>query len=188
MTFPNSCEAAPSCSNERRATATGFGFRSRLLVRARPPRFDASVQRARRNSKARRRPVACTGNNGMTLEDAIAALYVSEINCGCKTFWDGGIEVWVVTASTTTRPKSCCPASAWRGGTVVCSTRRRGCIRGRFRSAAGSAQSPPAIMCGRRATAWAICSRSTARPGTAGPEQDALYLGERDTGMTIWLD
>jgi hypothetical protein len=31
----------------------------------------------------------------MTLDDAIAALYVREINCGCETFWDGGIKVWI---------------------------------------------------------------------------------------------
>jgi hypothetical protein len=31
----------------------------------------------------------------MTLDDAIAALYVREINCGVETFWDGGIKVWI---------------------------------------------------------------------------------------------
>jgi hypothetical protein len=31
----------------------------------------------------------------MTLDDAIATLYVREINCGCETFWDGGIKVWI---------------------------------------------------------------------------------------------
>jgi hypothetical protein len=31
----------------------------------------------------------------MTIDDAIAALYVREINCGCETFWDGGIKVWI---------------------------------------------------------------------------------------------
>jgi hypothetical protein len=31
----------------------------------------------------------------VTLEDAIAVLYVREINCGCETFWDGGIKVWI---------------------------------------------------------------------------------------------
>ena len=31
----------------------------------------------------------------MTLNDTIAALYVREINCGCETFWDGGIKVWI---------------------------------------------------------------------------------------------
>jgi hypothetical protein len=31
----------------------------------------------------------------MTLDDAIAALYVREINCGCETFWDGGIKVGI---------------------------------------------------------------------------------------------
>jgi hypothetical protein len=31
----------------------------------------------------------------MTLDDSIAALYVREINCGCETFWDGGIKVWI---------------------------------------------------------------------------------------------
>jgi hypothetical protein len=31
----------------------------------------------------------------MTLDDAIATLYVREINCGCETFWDGGIRVWI---------------------------------------------------------------------------------------------
>jgi hypothetical protein len=31
----------------------------------------------------------------MTLDDAIAALYLREINCGCETFWDGGIRVWI---------------------------------------------------------------------------------------------
>jgi hypothetical protein len=31
----------------------------------------------------------------MTLDDAIAALYVREINCGCETFWDGGIKVCI---------------------------------------------------------------------------------------------
>jgi hypothetical protein len=27
--------------------------------------------------------------------DAIAALYVREINRGCETFWNGGIKVWI---------------------------------------------------------------------------------------------
>ena len=31
----------------------------------------------------------------MTRDDAIAALYVREINCGVETFWDGGIKVWI---------------------------------------------------------------------------------------------
>jgi hypothetical protein len=31
----------------------------------------------------------------MTIDDAIAALYAREINCGCETFWDGGIKVWI---------------------------------------------------------------------------------------------
>ena len=31
----------------------------------------------------------------MTLDEAITALYVREINCGCETFWDGGIRVWI---------------------------------------------------------------------------------------------
>jgi hypothetical protein len=31
----------------------------------------------------------------MTLDQAIAALYVREINCGCETFWDGGMTVWI---------------------------------------------------------------------------------------------
>ena len=31
----------------------------------------------------------------MTLDDAIAILYAREINCGCETFWDGGIKVWI---------------------------------------------------------------------------------------------
>jgi hypothetical protein len=29
----------------------------------------------------------------MTLDDAIATLYARKINCGCETFWDGGIKV-----------------------------------------------------------------------------------------------
>jgi hypothetical protein len=32
---------------------------------------------------------------GMTLDDAIAALYTREINYGCETFWDGGMKVWI---------------------------------------------------------------------------------------------
>ncbi len=32
------------------------------------------------------------------LDDAIAALYVREINCGFETFWDGGIKVWIGVA------------------------------------------------------------------------------------------
>jgi hypothetical protein len=28
-----------------------------------------------------------------TLDDAIATLYAREINCGCETFWDGGMKV-----------------------------------------------------------------------------------------------
>ena len=32
------------------------------------------------------------------LDDAIAALYVREINCGFETFWDGGIKVWIEVA------------------------------------------------------------------------------------------
>jgi hypothetical protein len=31
----------------------------------------------------------------MSLDDAIAMLYTREINCGCETFWDGGIKVWI---------------------------------------------------------------------------------------------
>jgi hypothetical protein len=31
----------------------------------------------------------------MPLDDAIATLYAREINCGCETFWDGGIKVWI---------------------------------------------------------------------------------------------
>ena len=31
----------------------------------------------------------------MTLDHAIATLYAREINCGCETFWDGGIKVWI---------------------------------------------------------------------------------------------
>jgi hypothetical protein len=31
----------------------------------------------------------------MTLHDAITTLYVWEINCGCETFWDGGIKVGI---------------------------------------------------------------------------------------------
>jgi hypothetical protein len=31
----------------------------------------------------------------MTLDDAIAILYAREINCGCETFWDGGIRVGI---------------------------------------------------------------------------------------------
>jgi hypothetical protein len=28
----------------------------------------------------------------MSLDDAIATLYAREINCGCETFWDGGMK------------------------------------------------------------------------------------------------
>jgi hypothetical protein len=31
----------------------------------------------------------------VTLDQAIATLYVREINCGCETFWDGGMTVWI---------------------------------------------------------------------------------------------
>ena len=31
----------------------------------------------------------------MTLDDAIATLYAREINCGCETFLDGAIKVWI---------------------------------------------------------------------------------------------
>jgi hypothetical protein len=31
----------------------------------------------------------------MTLDEAITALYVREINCRCETFWGGGIKVWI---------------------------------------------------------------------------------------------
>ena len=31
----------------------------------------------------------------MPLDDAISTLYAREINCGCETFWDGGIKVWI---------------------------------------------------------------------------------------------
>ena len=31
----------------------------------------------------------------MTLDDAISTLYAREINCGCETFWDGGMKVWI---------------------------------------------------------------------------------------------
>jgi hypothetical protein len=31
----------------------------------------------------------------MTLDEAITALYDREINCGCETFWDGGIRVGI---------------------------------------------------------------------------------------------
>jgi hypothetical protein len=33
----------------------------------------------------------------MTLDDAIATLYAREIDCGCETFWDDGIKVWMAT-------------------------------------------------------------------------------------------
>ena len=31
----------------------------------------------------------------MTLDDAFATLYAREIKCGCETFWDGGMKVWI---------------------------------------------------------------------------------------------
>jgi hypothetical protein len=31
----------------------------------------------------------------VTLDDAIAARYVREINCGCETLWDGSIKLWI---------------------------------------------------------------------------------------------
>ena len=31
----------------------------------------------------------------ITLDDAIAALYLREINCGVETSWDGGIKAWI---------------------------------------------------------------------------------------------
>ena len=39
------------------------------------------------------------------VDDAIAALYVREINCGCETFWDGGIKVWIGDAVNGQAPK-----------------------------------------------------------------------------------
>jgi hypothetical protein len=35
----------------------------------------------------------------MTLDDAIATLYVREINCGCETFRDSGVKVWISDAA-----------------------------------------------------------------------------------------
>ena len=31
----------------------------------------------------------------VTLDDAIATLYVREISCGVATFWNAGITVWI---------------------------------------------------------------------------------------------
>lgn len=31
----------------------------------------------------------------MGFSETIQALYRSEINCGCESFWDGGFEVWL---------------------------------------------------------------------------------------------
>ena len=31
----------------------------------------------------------------MTLDEAIAELYRREVNCGCETFWDAGITLWI---------------------------------------------------------------------------------------------
>jgi hypothetical protein len=42
----------------------------------------------------------------MTLDDAIAALYVREINCGCETFWDGCIKVWIGDAMDGHHPET----------------------------------------------------------------------------------
>jgi hypothetical protein len=39
----------------------------------------------------------------MTLDDAISTLYAREINCGCETFWDGGIAQ---------RPRNVIPATS----------------------------------------------------------------------------
>jgi hypothetical protein len=52
----------------------------------------------------------------MTLDDAIATLYTREINCGCETFWDGGMKVWIgdmmnghdVQRSATPQGHPCC--------------------------------------------------------------------------------
>jgi hypothetical protein len=43
----------------------------------------------------------------MTLDEAITALYVREINCGCETFWDGGIKVWIDFALEAERGCGC---------------------------------------------------------------------------------
>jgi hypothetical protein len=63
----------------------------------------------------------------MTLDDAIATLYAREINCGCETFWDGGIKVWIGDtmnghhAETQPREHASGRALAGRGGDTALS-------------------------------------------------------------------
>ena len=40
-------------------------------------------------------PASSPHSIALTLDDAIAALYIREINCGIETFWSGGIIVWI---------------------------------------------------------------------------------------------
>jgi hypothetical protein len=68
----------------------------------------------------------------MTLDEAITALYVREINCGCETFWDGGIRVWIGDRVNGHKVGPSSAATAWVRRRSGWSTKRRGCIRGRF--------------------------------------------------------
>jgi hypothetical protein len=49
----------------------------------------------------------------MTLDDAIATLYVREINCGRETFWDGGIKVWIGDAVNGHHAETMFSARTW---------------------------------------------------------------------------
>ena len=68
----------------------------------------------------------------MTLDDAIAPLYAREINCGCETFWDGGMKVWIGDTMNGHHAETCSAVRTWGRPGSGSSTRRRGCIRRRF--------------------------------------------------------
>jgi hypothetical protein len=72
----------------------------------------------------------------MTLDDAIAALYVREINCGLETFWDGGLKVWIGDTMTT-MPRQASTDRKCERRHSGSSTRRRGSIRRRFSKCRG---------------------------------------------------
>jgi hypothetical protein len=67
----------------------------------------------------------------MTLDDAIATLYVREINCGCETFWDGGIKVWIGDMMNATAPRRYSAGTTWARRGNGSSTKRPGFSRRR---------------------------------------------------------
>jgi hypothetical protein len=70
----------------------------------------------------------------MTLDHAIATLYAREINCGCETFWDGGMKVWIGDIMNGHHSETMFSGGTWATRDSGSSTRRREFFQRRFSS------------------------------------------------------